>query len=94
MTSDQLYVWTWLPGHREPVVAGRVDRVGSRHTFTYGLRYRSRPDSISLYGRSPSGPGRRNPQQVSASRGRCETQAPIGGVAASSSAGEVLRRTR
>jgi len=62
MTSDQLYVWTWLPGRREPVVAGRVDRVGSRHTFTYGLRYRSRPDSISLYGPElPLRPGTQEP---------------------------------
>ncbi|MFT4166798.1 MAG: HipA domain-containing protein [Microlunatus sp.] len=49
MTSDQLYVWTWLPGHTEPVVAGRIDQAGSIFTFVYALRYRSRPDSISLF---------------------------------------------
>ncbi|WP_337005772.1 MULTISPECIES: HipA domain-containing protein [unclassified Microbacterium] len=28
-TSEELYVWTWLPGHTEPVLAGRVDREGA-----------------------------------------------------------------
>lgn len=49
MTSDELYVWTWLPGHTEPVVAGRVDQSGPLVTFVYALSYRMRPDSISLY---------------------------------------------
>lgn len=49
MTSDELYVWTWLPGHTEPVIAGRVDQAGSLVTFIYALSYRMRPDSISLY---------------------------------------------
>lgn len=48
MTSE-LYVWTWLPGQTEPVVAGRVDRAGPLFTFIYGLNYRSRADAISLY---------------------------------------------
>lgn len=49
-TSNELYVWTWLPGQTEPVVAGRVDQVGPLVTFTYSLKFRSRPDAISLYG--------------------------------------------
>ncbi|NWL33920.1 type II toxin-antitoxin system HipA family toxin [Paenarthrobacter nitroguajacolicus] len=48
-TSNELYVWTWLPGATEPVVAGRVEQVGSLVTFIYGLNYRSRPDAISLF---------------------------------------------
>lgn len=48
-TSDELYVWTWLPGQPEPVLAGRVDQAGPVVTFIYALRYRSRPDAISLY---------------------------------------------
>lgn len=48
-TSEELYVWTWLPGQPEPVLAGRVDRAGSLVTFIYALRYRSRPDAISLF---------------------------------------------
>lgn len=27
-TSNELYVWTWLPGQIEPVLAGRIDRAG------------------------------------------------------------------
>ena len=42
MTSDllkltkTLYVWIFLPGATDPVVAGRVDLVGQLHQFTYG----------------------------------------------------------
>lgn len=49
MTSDSAYVWVWLPGANEPVVAGRIDRTGLSHSFTYGQSYLARPDSISLY---------------------------------------------
>lgn len=48
-TSDELYVWTWLPGQTEPVLAGRVEQAGPLVTFVYGLRYRARPDAISLF---------------------------------------------
>lgn len=47
--SDQLYVWTWLPGETDPVVAGRVEQIGPIVTFIYGLKYRARPDAISLF---------------------------------------------
>lgn len=54
MTSElkpvEAYVWTWLPGATEPVVAGRVDARGDLVDFTYALSYRSRADAISLYG--------------------------------------------
>jgi serine/threonine-protein kinase HipA len=52
MTSEpsQAYVWVWLPGATEPVVAGRLDRSDNHLiSFTYGRSYRSRDDSISLY---------------------------------------------
>lgn len=48
-TSEELYVWTWLPGQTEPVLAGRVDQAGPLFTFIYALRYRSRPDAMSLF---------------------------------------------
>jgi len=48
-TSDELYVWTWLPGQTEPVLAGRVDQTGPVFTFIYALRYRARADAISLF---------------------------------------------
>jgi serine/threonine-protein kinase HipA len=46
----EAYVWTWLPGTSEPVVAGRVDARGDLVDFTYALSYRSRDDAISLFG--------------------------------------------
>ncbi len=52
MTSSDprpAFVWTWLPGAREPVVAGRIDADGPMHTFTYARSYRQRPDAMSLY---------------------------------------------
>lgn len=48
-TSEALYVWTWLPGQAEPVLAGRVDQSGPLVTFIYARRYRSRADAISLF---------------------------------------------
>jgi serine/threonine-protein kinase HipA len=52
MTSSdprQAFVWTWLPGASEPVVAGRIDADGPMHTFTYARSYRRRRDAMSLY---------------------------------------------
>lgn len=43
------FVWVWLPGATEPVVAGRVDVVGRRTSFTYGQSYLARPDALSLF---------------------------------------------
>jgi len=47
---DEAYVWIWLPGSTEPVVAGRLDRdEEGRLTFTYGRSYLARGDAIPLY---------------------------------------------
>jgi serine/threonine-protein kinase HipA len=43
------FVWTWLPGETEPVVAGRIDLVDGLYRFTYGRSYLDRDDAISLY---------------------------------------------
>jgi serine/threonine-protein kinase HipA len=43
------FVWTWLPGASEPVVAGRIDADGPVHTFTYARSYRARSDAVPLY---------------------------------------------
>lgn len=43
------FVWVWLPGAAEPVVAGRLDPVGPNVTFTYGQSYLERENSIPLY---------------------------------------------
>lgn len=43
------FVWIWLPGATEPVVAGRLDSDGDRLPFIYGASYRRRNDAISIY---------------------------------------------
>jgi serine/threonine-protein kinase HipA len=51
MTSEprKAFVWIWLPGAEEPVVAGRLDRVGELVAFTYGRTYLEREERIPLY---------------------------------------------
>lgn len=51
MTSEPLeaFVWIWLPGAEEPVVAGRLEAVGELVTFNYGRSYLARDDAIPLY---------------------------------------------
>lgn len=46
----EAFVWVWLPGASDPVVAGRLRVVGGRHRFVYGRSYRERDDAVSLYG--------------------------------------------
>lgn len=48
MTSDHAFVWTWLPGAVEPVVAGRVDDVDGELVFTYGRSYLARAEARPL----------------------------------------------
>jgi serine/threonine-protein kinase HipA len=45
------FVWVWLPGATEPVVAGRLDTSPESDlvSFTYGRRYLARPDAMALY---------------------------------------------
>ena len=45
----EAYVWVWLPGALDPVVAGRIEQMGQRTTFTYGRSYLERPGAIPLY---------------------------------------------
>ncbi len=52
MTSrdeKEAYVWVWLPGTTEPVVAGRLVREGDNLLFNYGQSYLARDEAISLY---------------------------------------------
>jgi len=52
MTSEpprQAFVWVWLPGATEPVVAGRLDEAGGAVSFVYGRSYLARDDAIALY---------------------------------------------
>ena len=49
MTSERVYVWTWLADREDPVVAGALDPVGDRLHFVYGRSYLARPDAVPLY---------------------------------------------
>lgn len=52
MTSEparEAYVWTWLPGATEPVVAGRLEASDGAIGFNYGRSYLSRDDALPLY---------------------------------------------
>lgn len=43
------YVWTWLTGRQDPVVAGALDAINGRLRFVYGQSYLERPDAVPLY---------------------------------------------
>jgi len=45
----EAFVWIWLPGETEPVVAGRLFSVGEQLLFNYGRSYLARNNAISLY---------------------------------------------
>jgi serine/threonine-protein kinase HipA len=45
----EAFVWVWLPGETEPVVAGRLSSAGDRLLFNYGRSYLARNNAISLY---------------------------------------------
>jgi serine/threonine-protein kinase HipA len=47
--AERAYVWTWLPGATEPVVAGRIAATGDLLTFNYGKSYLAREDAAPLY---------------------------------------------
>lgn len=52
MSSEQVrqaYVWVWLPGAEEPVVAGRLDLQGGEASYVYGQSYLARGDAMPLY---------------------------------------------
>ena len=50
-TADEAYVWIWLPGAVNPVVAGRLWRDEPRYLFNYGQSYLARPDAIAIHER-------------------------------------------
>lgn len=47
--ATEAFVWIWLPGALEPVVAGRIERDGGVHTFTYGRSYVERDGAIPIF---------------------------------------------
>ena len=44
----QAFVWIWLPGAADPVVAARLTDRGPRMSFVYGQSYLARHDAIAL----------------------------------------------
>ena len=53
MTSNahyiEAFVWVWLPGESEPVVAGKLTADGDQVLFNYGKSYLERPNAIAIY---------------------------------------------
>lgn len=58
----EAFVWIWLPGAADPVVAGRLEDLGEIVWFAYGRSYLRREDRIPLFlpelplGRGPIAP--------------------------------------
>jgi len=54
MTSNseeytEAFVWIWLPGETEPVVAGKLNKHGPTLVFNYGKSYLKHDNAISIY---------------------------------------------
>lgn len=47
--SKEVYVWIWLPGSTEPVVAGKLESDGDLVHFNYGKSYLERKNAIPIY---------------------------------------------
>ena len=45
----EAFVWIWLPGETEPVVAGKLSQEGQNLLFNYGKSYLERGSAIPLY---------------------------------------------
>ena len=45
----ECFVWIWLPGWTEPVVAGRIQADNGQFAFNYGRSYLDRKDAIPIY---------------------------------------------
>jgi serine/threonine-protein kinase HipA len=45
----EVFVWLWLPGDTEPVVAGRLTSAGPRYVFNYGKSYLQRGNAVAIY---------------------------------------------
>lgn len=47
--SAQAFVWIWLPGATEPVVAGKITEQDNIIQFNYGRSYLARSEAIPIY---------------------------------------------
>ena len=48
-TATEAFVWIWLPGELQPVIAGRIALEGDIYSFNYGRSYLERPKAIAIY---------------------------------------------
>ena len=48
-TYREAFVWVWLPGAAEPLVAGKLTPADGRLLFNYGRSYLARDDAIPIY---------------------------------------------
>ena len=56
--TTEAFVWVWLPGAIDPIVAGRIAVDKGQIFFNYGRSYLGRDDAIALYnGELPLRPG-------------------------------------
>lgn len=46
---DEAFVWVWLDGATQPIIAGRLSADDNIVQFNYGKSYLERPDAIALY---------------------------------------------
>ena len=46
---NEAFVWIWLPGAIEPVVAGKLTADADNLIFNYGKSYLNRKNAISIY---------------------------------------------
>jgi serine/threonine-protein kinase HipA len=46
---EEAFVWIWLPGEVQPVVAGVLARIGQQLLFNYGKSYLARKNAIAIY---------------------------------------------
>lgn len=46
--ADHAFVWIWLPGKTNPIVAGRITKINQLYAFTYGASYLENPEAMAL----------------------------------------------
>jgi len=49
ISNDRAYVWIWLPGATNPVVAGVITAQSKKYVFTYGQSYLKRENAIPIF---------------------------------------------
>lgn len=73
----EAFVWTWLPGAVQPVVAGRIASEDGVYVFNYGRSYLERQDALPIYlPELPLGKGVMVPESPSVMAGCLRDGAP------------------